>query len=264
MIKLLGIPYDANSSFMRGPSAAPSAIRRMHWQGSSNPSTEKGKKIDFDGNLDDAGDMHITGEDSTAVFKEIESQVHELLKMKSKLISLGGDHSVTYPIVKAFSHYYRPLHILHFDAHSDLYHNFEDNYFSHASPFARIMEQGLVASLTQVGLRTLCDHQRSQIERFGVKTVEMKDFNSGFIEGLQAPLYISFDLDVLDPAFAPGVSHHEPGGLTTREVLSCLQSIDAEVIGADIVELNPDRDTNDQTAMVAYKVLKEIWAMMET
>ncbi|MBK8503085.1 MAG: agmatinase [Saprospiraceae bacterium] len=263
MVKLLGIPYDANSSFMRGPSKAPSNIRRMHLQGSSNPSCENGKRIDFEGNLDDVGDMSLTGMDSATVFAEIESQVHGLLENKAKLISLGGDHSVTYPIVKAFSQYYRPLHILHFDAHSDLYHNFENNYYSHASPFARIMEQDLVASLTQVGLRTLCDHQRSQITRFGVKSIEIKNFNTDFIRSLKAPLYISFDLDVLDPAFAPGVSHHEPGGLTTREVLSCIQSINIEVVGADIVELNLDRDPYDQTAMLAYKVLKELWAIMQ-
>ena len=262
MIKLLGIPYDANSSFMQGSVKAPSSIRRMHMQGSSNSSTENGKKIYFEENLFDVGDLRLTGDDPAAASVEIESQVKELLASNAKLISLGGDHSVTYPIIKAFAQYYDTLHILHFDAHSDLYHNFEDNYYSHASPFARIMEQQLVTSLTQVGLRTLCDHQRSQIERFGVKSIEMKDFNYDFITRLQAPLYISFDLDVFDPAHAPGVSHHEPGGLTTREVISCLQSIEVEVIGADIVELNPDRDPHDQTAMLAYKILKEIWAIM--
>ncbi|NNK87313.1 MAG: agmatinase, partial [Flavobacteriaceae bacterium] len=79
---------------------------------------------------------------------------------------------------------------------------------------------------------------------------------------LQGPLYISLDLDALDPAFAPGVSHHEPGGLSSREVISIIQNIQVEIIGADIVELNPNRDLNDTTAMLAYKLFKEITAKM--
>ena len=92
--------------------------------------------------------------------------------------------------------------------------------------------------------------------------IEMKDFDFDFIKNLQAPLYISLDLDVLDPAFAPGISHHEPGGMTTRELIKIIQNIDVEVVGADIVEYNPMRDINNMTAMVAYKLLKEFVAKM--
>ena len=86
----------------------------------------------------------------------------------------------------------------------------------------------------------------------------MKDFNLDFVKTLKEPLYISLDLDVLDPAFAPGVSHHEPGGLTTRTLISIIQSINVPIVGADIVELNPKRDINNMTAMVAYKLFKEL------
>ena len=90
----------------------------------------------------------------------------------------------------------------------------------------------------------------------------MKDFNLDFIETLKEPLYISLDLDVLDPAFAPGISHHEPGGLTTRTLISIIQSINVPIVGADIVELNPKRDINNMTAMVAYKLFKELVSKM--
>ncbi|NNF82934.1 MAG: agmatinase, partial [Flavobacteriaceae bacterium] len=142
--------------------------------------------------------------------------------------------------------------------------NFGDNPYSHASPFARLLEKGSIASLTQVGIRTMTKHLQEQVNRFGVKVVEMKNFNFDFINELRGPLYISLDLDALDPAFAPGVSHHEPGGLTSREVMHIIQNIEVEIVGADIVELNPNRDLNDMTAMLAYKLFKEICSKMLT
>jgi arginase len=90
----------------------------------------------------------------------------------------------------------------------------------------------------------------------------MKDFNMDFVNQLKAPLYISLDIDVLDPAFAPGISHHEPGGLTTRELITIIQSITVPIVGADIVEYNPTRDVHNMTAMVAYKLMKELISKM--
>ena len=154
------------------------------------------------------------------------------------------------------------MHVLHLDAHADLYHNFDNNPFSHASPFARLMEKGIVKSLTQVGIRTLDTHQREQASHFKATVIEMKNFSYDFIQSLPSPLYISLDLDVLDPAFAPGVSHHEPGGLTIRELITIIQSIPVSIVGADIVEYNPVRDINNMTAMVGYKLLKELISKM--
>ena len=185
------------------------------------------------------------------------------------VLSLGGDHSLTYPILKSYAKKYDKLTILHFDAHPDLYDKFDGNLFSHASPFARIMEDKLVDNLIQIGIRTINPHQREQIKKFNVKTIEMKNFfsnyNLDFIDNIKGPLYISFDIDCLDPAFAPGVSHHEPGGFSTRDVLEIFQKINTskvKVVGADIVELNPKNDINSMTAMVAAKCLKEILVAM--
>ena len=129
--------------------------------------------------------------------------------------------------------------MLHLDAHADLYHNFENNPFSHASPFARLMEKGILKSLIQVGIRTFNTHQKEQANKFGVKVIEMKDFNYDFIKTLQAPLYISLDLDVLDPAFAPCISHHESGGLSTRELINILQSIAIEIVVLILLNTTP-------------------------
>jgi agmatinase len=209
----------------------------------------------------DAGDLEFQTADSH--FEEIESSIALLLENHLSPISLGGDHAITYPIIKAFRKNYSHLSILHFDAHPDLYDELLGNRFSHACPFARIMEAGLADRLVQVGIRTLNAHQKAQAERFGVEVHEMKDWQ-GFLDlEFDSPLYITVDLDGLDPAFAPGVSHHEPGGLSTRDVIRVIHAVKAPaIIGADIVELNPTRDVHGVTAMVAAKFLKEIAAKM--
>ena len=143
-----------------------------------------------------------------------------------------------------------------------LYDEFQGSRLSHACPFARIMEEGLVERLVQVGIRTATGHQRQQMERFGVEVVEARHFRDDLRFEFKTPVYLSFDVDVLDPAFAPGVSHREPGGLSTRQALNLIQRIYADVVGADIVEFNPRMDPTGVTAMVCAKVLKEISAQM--
>lgn len=263
MVSLLGIPYDANSSFLRGPALAPTRIRLMEKEGSANPYSETGAHIAEGITYRDCGDVAFQNTDPVQAFRTVEQKIRNLLEQGDPILSLGGDHSITYPIIQAYQHFYPDLHILQFDAHADLYDNFEDYPYSHASPFARIMENGLVKSLTQVGLRTITPHLLEQMDRFNVKIVEMRNWNTDFIPQLKGPLYISLDIDVLDPAYAPGVSHHEPGGLSVREVLQVIHQIKAPVVGADIVEYNPARDIHDQTAMVGYKFMKELIGKMK-
>jgi len=262
MLKLIGIPYDANSSYLRGPALAPKHIRLMDEEGSANRFCEFGKEIIEGGNYKDCGDIEFSKIDAAFAYSKIKETISNELSDGSKLISLGGDHSVSFPVIEAFSEKFSSLNVLHLDAHADLYDNFENNPYSHASPFARLMEKGALNSLTQVGIRTFNTHQKEQANRFGVKVVEMKDFNTDFINSLETPLYISLDIDVLDPAFAPGISHHEPGGMTSRQLISIIQNIKTPIVGADIVELNPNRDINNATAMVAYKLFKELASKM--
>ena len=262
MIKVLGIPFDANSSFLKGPSLAPPRIRLMDKDGSGNSFAENGTEVMEGKNYEDAGDIIFESQNPAAAFSLIKNTVSNALQNNNKLCCFGGDHSISFPVIDAFTEVFSNLHVLHLDAHADLYDNFDNNPYSHASPFARLLEKGNIQSLTQVGIRTLNNHQRQQAAKYGVKLVEMKDFSYNFIEKLTAPLYISIDLDVLDPAFAPGVSHHEPGGLTTRELITILQKINVHIAGADIVEYNPTRDINNMTAMVAYKIFKELVAKM--
>ncbi len=257
MIKLLGIPFDRKSSFLQGAALAPGRIRQTLRSGAGNDWTEHTQNPFAADQFQDIGDL---------VFKDyldIENKMAEVLSSGAKTLTLGGDHSITYPVIRAHKRFYDDFEILQIDAHGDLYDNFEGDRYSHACPFARIMEEKLASRLVQVGIRTFNPHQREQVARFGVEVVEMKDFEEKWRSLVfKKPLYISLDLDGLDPAFAPGVSHHEPGGLTTREVLRLIQNIKAPIVGADIVEYNPHRDVSDMTAAVAAKFLKEIAAKM--
>ena len=261
MIQLVGVPYDENSSFLRGPALAPPLIRKMETAGSANTSSESGQDILPGKTYHDHGDLLIPTGDPDRAHQLIKSKVYDL-SGRGPVCILGGDHAISYPSISAMTERHADLHILHIDAHGDLYENFDDNPYSHASPFARILEEGKVQRLTQVGIRTLTSHQRDQAKKYHVDLVEMKDLHFDFIASLGSPLYISLDIDGLDPAYAPGVSHHEPGGLTTRQVIKCIQDISSHIVGCDIVEYNPTRDIHDMTAMVCYKLMKELMAKM--
>ena len=254
-IGLQGILFDAKSSYMQGPALAPPLIRNAYSSPSANYFSESGMELTPD-IWSDKGDYKI--ED----YFKIESITANNLTTAQSIITLGGDHSITYPVLKAVCNHYGPVHILHIDAHSDLYDEFEGDNYSHACPFARIMEDKLASRLLQVGIRTLSTHQRKQANKFGVEIITMKDLDLKSIPKFDAPIYLSLDIDALDPAYAPGVSHHEPGGLSTRQILQIIQNINVPILGADIVEYNPTRDFNGMTAMVCAKFLKEIAAKM--
>ncbi|KAL7233541.1 hypothetical protein ACSBR1_017205 [Camellia fascicularis] len=253
---LLGIPLGHNSSFLQGPAFAPPRIREAIWCGSTNATTEE--------------EIRDSGVDDDRLMNTISESVKLVMEQDPlRPLVLGGDHSISYPVVKAVSEKLGgPVDILHLDAHPDIYHCFEGNKYSHASSFARIMEGGYARRLLQVGIRSITSEGREQGKRFGVEQFEMRSFSKDrhFLENLKLGegvkgVYISVDVDCLDPAFAPGVSHIEPGGLSFRDVLNILHNLQADVVAADVVEFNPQRDTVDgMTAMVAAKLVRELTA----
>ncbi|WP_136810760.1 agmatinase [Desulfosediminicola flagellatus] len=259
-IVVVGAPLDCNSSYQKGPALAPAKIIEGFYCKSSNMWTENLIDLETSPGWRIKGDIKIF--DEKKAFSQIESEIEMLLKTQSRVITLGGDHSITLPVVRAYSKVYKKLNILHFDAHPDLYHQLDGNRYSHACPFARIMEENLAVRLVQVGIRTMTGHQREQADRFGVEVIEMKNITAAKKISFNGPVYLSLDLDCLDPAYAPGVSHHEPGGMTTRDVLEILHNLKGNLVGADIVEYNPARDINGMTGMVAGKFLKELIGRM--
>jgi len=263
---LLGLPYDASSSFLRGPAAAPPLIRKQLWSEATNPWSEALIDISVAGALADAGDLELPP-DSTAARERIEAGVAAVYAAGNRVIALGGDHSVTYPVLRAVGPRFPGVTLLHIDAHPDLNDRFAGDRFSHACPFARILEEGLVARLVQVGIRTMSGHQRAQADRFAVEVLDMRAWSAGVrpsSAALAGPVYLSLDLDGIDPAFAPGVSHQEPGGLSVRDVITLIQRLPGPIVGADVVELNPLCDLGGTTARVAAKLVKEIASRMIT
>ena len=260
-IAVLSIPFDEKSSFLQGAAEGPVKIWEAFHCSSSNTFSESGLDLADCEDFHDIGALKLDGT-AEEKFCKIRRAIESVVGSGRRVLSLGGDHSITFPLVQGYSRCYEDLTIVHFDAHGDLYDSLDNDPLSHACPFARIMERGLAKRLVQVGIRSINAHQREQIARFGVETIEMKDFQPDCLKDVRGDVYLSFDMDALDPAFAPGVSHYEPGGLTTRQAIALVQSLDCNIVGADIVELNPLRDWHEMTAMAAAKMLKEIAAKM--
>ena len=256
-VALLGIPFDDKSCYLRGAAQGPQAVRAASTSKAINPWTELGVSLEEETVMADLGDVDVSG-NYVEVFSRLEKKVSEILSKNAVPVILGGDHSISYPVVKAFARKYKPLDILHFDSHPDLYEELYGDRFSHACPFARIMEEGLAQNLVQVGIRAATREHREKAVRYGIRMIEMKDIGEALSLRFSHPLYISFDMDALDPAFAPGVSHHEPGGLSTRQAIDILHSLAADIVGMDVVEVNPERDVSGITAAAAVKIIMEV------
>ena len=189
-VSLVGVPFDQKSSFLQGAALAPPQIRATLHNGSANYWSELDVNVIEHPHFEDIGDIEVKE------YFDIEGKYKSLLQKDTRLLTLGGDHSIAYPIIRAHAqHFSEPFEILQIDAHGDLYHEYEGDKYSHACPFARIMEEGLTPKLTQVGIRAINPHQRQQAAKFGVRVIEMR--NIAEIKNLQFkhPLYISLDLD---------------------------------------------------------------------
>jgi len=255
-IAILGVPFDEKSSYLRGAAGGPAAIRAVSTGKCYCGWTELGVNLEEDTVMVDVGDVDTSG-DMDKSFALMEKAVAAILDKGAVPIVLGGDHSITYPVLKAFASRFKPLDVLHFDAHPDLYDDLYGDRLSHACPFARILEDGLAASVVQVGVRAVTAAHRAKALKHGVRMIEMKDIGDPLHLRFANPVYISFDMDALDPAFAPGVSHHEPGGLSTRQAVQVIQTLKGSIVGLDVVELNPARDPSAITAAAAFKIIKE-------
>jgi agmatinase len=259
---LIGLPYDGSSSYLRGAAAAPPVIREALYSTAGNPWAERMVKTLCEDGFEDVGDLTLDGGDTAR--QEIERAIAALVDRGRPFLALGGDHSITYPILRGLRAAGDGLTILHLDAHPDLYDEYEGDRFSHACPMARIMEERLAARVVQVGIRAATAHQREQALRYGVEQIDMRAWIDGARPAIAGNVYLSIDLDAIDPAFAPGVSHREPGGLSVRDVLALMDLLDVNLVGADVVEFNPRQDIGGLTAGVAAKIVKELLAKWQT
>ncbi|MBW4633875.1 MAG: agmatinase [Iphinoe sp. HA4291-MV1] len=256
----VGLPDDEQSSYRRGCAKGPERIRYAYDGYCYNSASESG--IELTGAVVDLGDwLPQRSWDLTA--QAYYEGAQSLFRAGKIPFFAGGDHAVTIPIGKALDVLGEPIHVVQIDAHSDLYPDFDGNPYSHACVAARLLELKHIASVTQIGIRTMNWVQNQQVKQFGERLhvlsarelPEQLEPPPHLTEG--APVYLTIDLDGLDPAFAPGVSHPVPGGLSSRQVLNLIQRARWNLVGMDVVELNPEQDVNDQTAILAARLLHE-------
>lgn len=260
VLVFVGLPDDSQSSYCRGCSRAPERIRLAYDGNAYNSTTELG--VDLSGLVADLGDLSSqkTWDKTAQIYCEFAKSLFRTGKIP---FFVGGDHAVTVPIVKALAVLEEPIFVVQLDAHPDLYPEYGGNPDSHACTAARIAEMDHVRSITQIGIRTLNATQAKTAADLAEKInmISAADLSQSMprmpLLPEHARVYLSVDLDALDPAYAPGVSHPVPGGLTSRQVIQFIQNSDVNWVGMDVVELNPKLDMNDQTAVLAAKLLHE-------
>ncbi|MFQ5674777.1 MAG: agmatinase [bacterium] len=256
----VGLPDDSQSSYCHACSRAPEHIRRAYNGHCYNSTTESG--IDLSEVVNDLGD--VASKNNWKKTAQSYRECAETLFGEGKIpFFAGGDHAVTVPIVEALAVLKRPIHVVQIDAHPDLYPEFEGSRSSHACTAARMLEMEHVHAITQIGIRTMnkaqakqADIHRNRLTIISAHTFRQETLNSLFISNNTA-VYLTLDMDAFDPAFAPGVSHPVPGGLTSRQVLDFVQNLHGNLVGMDVVEVNPELDVNDQTAILAARLLHE-------
>ncbi len=278
----LGVPWDASSSYRKGCAKAPKKIRQATSGELYNPYTEASINIEDKWQIFDAGDVEILNADASTTRKDVLATIKRNYNMKENLrfLFLGGDHLITY-----FSFYSlfeiglfqeNRVGIIYFDAHPDLYYQYKGNMYSHACVLRRIIDQTKInpKNIIQVGIRASTHEQEKFAKNAGITTITMNEFQrkgaaataylieKKFVRTVDQ-IYLSIDLDILDPAFAPGLGNPEPGGLTTRETIDLIQKLSRLPIFAfDIVELCPTYDQSNVTAFAAAKIIKETLGIM--
>jgi agmatinase len=219
----------------------------------------------------DAGDIACTPFDILEAISQIEAGAKELLRSASRIVTIGGDHTIALPLMRAIHEVHGPMALLHFDAHLDTWDAYFGAAYTHGTPFRRAWEEGLLLEATSmhVGTRGPIFTPQDLVDDTGfgfkiISSMELAETSvATVIERIKervgdSPLYVSIDIDVLDPAFAPGTGTPEAGGLTSRELLQILRGLrDTNIVGADVVEVAPAYDHAELTAIAASHVTYE-------
>ena len=274
-VAVVGVPFDAGVSYRPGARFGPAAVReisrllRPYHPGLDVSPFDAAQVVD-------AGDLAANPFDIGAAVESIAEQAGELMDTGARLVTIGGDHTIALPLLRAVTQRHGPVALLHFDAHLDTWDTYFGAAYTHGTPFRRAFEEGLLDTdaLSHVGIRgplyargDLDDDARMG---FGIVTAAdvMRRGVDEVVAGLRErigdrPLYVSIDIDVLDPAHAPGTGTPEAGGLSSRELLEILRGLrDARMVGADVVEVAPPYDHADMTAVAASHVCYDLVSLL--
>ncbi|MEV6612204.1 agmatinase [Kutzneria sp. NPDC051319] len=274
-VAVVGIPFDSGVSYRPGARFGPAAVReasrllRPYHPGLDVSPFERAQVVD-------AGDIAANPMDIPQAIDTIERAAGELLDSGSRLVSIGGDHTIALPLLRALSQRHGPVALLHFDAHLDTWDSYFGASYTHGTPFRRAVEEGVLdtSALCHVGIRGPL-YSRSDLTGdkelgFGIVTSAdvMRRGVDEVVGGLRErigdrPLYVSVDIDVLDPAHAPGTGTPEAGGMTSRELLEILRGLaGTNLVSADVVEVAPAYDHTEITSIAASHVAYDLVSLL--
>lgn len=275
-VAVVGVPWDSGVTYRPGARFGPSAIRQAsRLLRPYNPALDA--QPFRDAQVVDAGDVAANPFDITRAIDETREGLAALITPAGRpVVSLGGDHTMALPALQAMHSVHGPLALVHFDAHLDTWNTYFDAPYTHGTPFRRASEQGLIVkgSSAHVGIRgSLYDRQDLlDDEELGFTIVHCRDIDRIGVDGIvervvervgDHPVYVSIDIDVLDPAFAPATGTPEAGGMTSRELLGVLRAMrELRLVGADIVEVSPVYDHAEVTAVAAANIAYELVTIM--
>ncbi len=275
-VAILGVPYDSATSYRSGARFGPRALREQSlllW--GYNNAQQVAPLVEL--RVVDAGDVEVVPVDILATQRAIEAAASSWLSLGTKLITLGGDHSISLPLLRRHAAQHGPLAVLHFDAHPDTWDVEYPGYkYSHGTPFIRALEEGLIDPTTyiQLGIRgpTAGPEDYRDALQLGARMITLDEFRTRpMTEVLQEirsrigtrPLYVTFDIDCVDPAFAPATGTPEVGGLTSYEVLQLIRGLrDLNCIGCDLVEIAPAYDHAGITAILGANIVFEFLSLI--
>ncbi len=272
---VVGVPFDAGTSYRPGARFGPGHIRESSRLLRPYNPAQDAEPFAL-AQVVDAGDIAVNPFNIELAVDQVEAGMTELVSTGAKIVTLGGDHTIAYPILKSLHAKHGPITVIHFDAHLDTWDTYFGAPLTHGTPFRRASEEGIIdlESCLHVGIRgpLYSTEDLSEDRRLGFAILNSTDADSLGIEGMIAamlkrvgdrPVYVSIDIDVLDPAFAPGTGTPEAGGLSSRELLRMVRALDAtNLIGADIVEVSPAYDHAQITGIAAAHLAYELITVM--
>lgn len=275
-VAILGVPYDSSTSYRAGTRFGPRAIREQSlllW-GYNNALGVKPLEVLH---VVDAGDVDVVPPSIADTHLAIETHIRRWLDAGAQVIALGGDHSLSLPALRAHALQHGPLAVVHFDAHPDTWDSEYPNHkYSHGTPFVRAIEEGLIdtAAYVQLGIRgpTAGPGDYQDALRLGAKMITLDDFRRLGLDAAirtlretvgDRPLYVTLDIDCVDPAFAPGTGTPEVGGLTSWEILQLVRGLAGlKLVGGDLVEVSPPYDHAGITSILAANLVFEFLSLL--
>jgi agmatinase len=274
-VLIVGVPFDSGVSYRPGARFGPAHIRQSS-RGLRAYNPELGVAPFALQQVADAGDIACNPFDLLEAIGQIEAGARELSSSGARLVTLGGDHTIALPLLRVVAERHGPVALVHFDAHLDTWDTYFGAPYTHGTPFRRASEEGLIDQerSLHVGIRGQLyrEHDLSEDERLGYRIITCPEIERfGLAAAIdkalgrlgRGPVYVSVDIDVLDPAHAPGTGTPEAGGMTSRELLAMVRELaELELVGADVVEVAPAYDHAELTGIAAAHVAYEIISAM--